>query len=118
MILLHRFCIHHPNPCRPGIILCALKAVLRHCNNNNFIFCFSACIKKYGSPYSRNPDFLTCVHSKHFLFYIVVKCSLLLLEDVGLAQPSLFLVVFQYWSSYSLGLRLHPTKQNLFHFMA
>uniref|UniRef100_A0A8C9G3S6 Growth arrest specific 6 n=1 Tax=Pavo cristatus TaxID=9049 RepID=A0A8C9G3S6_PAVCR len=32
----------------------------------------AACIHKYGSPYTRSPDFLTCVHSKHFCF---VYCS-------------------------------------------
>lgn len=53
-----------------------------------------------------------------FGFYIVVKCSLVLPEGVGLAQPSLVLVVYQYWSSYFPGLRLHTTKQNLSHFIA
>lgn len=38
-----------------------------------------------------------------FGFYIVVKCSLILPEGVGLAHPSLVLVVFQYWSSCSPG---------------
>lgn len=52
-----------------------------------------------------------------FGFYIVVKCCLILPEGVGLAQPSLVLVVFQYWSSYSPGLRFHTTKQNLSHFI-
>lgn len=46
-----------------------------------------------------------------FGFCIVVKCFLILPEGVGLAQLSLFLVVFQYWSSYSLGVRLIPLNK-------